>query len=196
MAVYPPGTPRAFPTFDDALSASPHLRILRAMLKVGLTILCYRALQRSPRKLRRLLGCSKRSFAWASMKWHGLSGQMQGSSLQSMSRVRVSVQRLPSSYPCPVQDSNTNCTLFAVTDASWKALASFLGISISGFGQSPVIATVCILLIASWKEIPICLVGVSQISVHRLQAFLAHMRLRLHIHALWPSVLQCGINLV
>ena len=63
------------------------------------------------------------------------------------------MQRVPSSYPCPVEDSNTNCTLFAVTDASWEALASYLGMSISRFGQSPVIPTVCT-LVHSWKGSP------------------------------------------
>ncbi|CAK0786101.1 hypothetical protein CVIRNUC_009314 [Coccomyxa viridis] len=62
-------------------------------------------------------------------------------SLQPLNRRALTVQRVPSSYPCPVEDSNTNCTLFAVTDASWEALASYLGMSISRFGQSPVIPT-------------------------------------------------------
>ena len=48
MAVFPPGTPRTFRTFDDALSASPHLRVLRAMLRVGQTTLCDKTLQQSP----------------------------------------------------------------------------------------------------------------------------------------------------
>ena len=32
--MYPPGTPRIFRTFDDALAASPYLKDLRRMLKV------------------------------------------------------------------------------------------------------------------------------------------------------------------
>lgn len=52
------------------------------------------------------------------------------------------MQKVPSSYPCPIRDRATNCTLFAATDASWEALASFVGMSVSRFEQSPIITSV------------------------------------------------------
>lgn len=51
-------------------------------------------------------------------------------------------QRVSSSFPCPIYESSTNCTLFAATDASWEALASFVGMSVHRFEQSPIIKPV------------------------------------------------------
>ena len=159
MAVYPPGTPRAFRTFDDALSASPHLRVLRAMLRVGQPTSVTQLCSKAQTKVRLVLCCSKTPLSWhQEVAW--LLQACAGIFSCNLSEMASTMQRVPSSYPCPVEDSNTNCTLFAVTDASWEALASFLGMSVSRFGQSPVVPTVCTLLFATWKHVLKSFVGV------------------------------------
>ena len=143
--MFPPGTPRTFRTFDDALSASPHLRVLRAMLRVGQTTLCDKNLQQSRCNSQTSAVLEQDTSLKAPSSSMALPKKCRDLSLQPLNRMASIVQRVPSSYPCPVEDSNSNCTLFAVTDASWEALASYLGTSVSRFGQSPVIPTVCTL---------------------------------------------------
>ena len=49
------------------------------------------------------------------------------------------MQALPDTFPCPINSTTTTCTLFAATDSSWEALATFVGIGISTFEQLPVV---------------------------------------------------------
>ena len=49
------------------------------------------------------------------------------------------MQALPGPFPCPINSSTTTCTLFAATDSSWEALATFVGIGISTFEKLPVV---------------------------------------------------------